>query len=762
MPKQSQKAEVNSFIGGLITESSPLNFPTHASADELNFELKRDGSRHRRLGMDFEPGYALVDSGLTPTDLATAGYSSFKWLSAGGITTANFVVFQIADRLYFFNADLGAISSGYRGYLELTQFPSEVVFSMDSVNGMLVVVSGSENVAVVTYDGANFTLTYERLQTRDLWGVEETIDPKYEADVSYRGGDNTQHRYNLHNQSWGIPRKNAQGVKVDPAGYYNQELSKFPSNSEQVWAGLQMQAVAANQQPYERMFTNLYDEVLGSNSVAAKGYFIIDLLNRGQGRQDAIAANNAKYPETAFSYAPPRDFTPGGPSCIAEFAGRMFYGGFGGQVLGGDARSPNLGNYVFFSKLVKSSPDINKCYQEGDPSSRDSSDVVDTDGGFVRIAGAQNILAMRAMGIYLVVIAENGIWGITGGTQSSGFSATSYKVDKLSAFGAVAPQSVVVDGDTCYYWANDGIYIISKNQFGDLGVNNMTIQTIQTLYQNIPNLAKQKAFGGYDQINKKVRWLYKTGTLFDVSSNTMELVYDAALQNFTQNRIFNSTTNNAEVAGVFQSQLFIQDVSENDVYVATDPVFVSSDPVQVTSNGLLSTKQYLRYFTFKKDNNVVYITVSYYNQPQWLDWKSADNVGTDAAAYCLTGAVTGGDSSLDKQIPYLTMHFVRTENAVDSNLVPTNQSSCLIRSQWNFANAIQSNKWSPLVQAYRYRKVRFSEDISDTYDTGFAIIATKNKLRGKGKAFALYFQTEPGKDCQILGWNVAVNANQIT
>jgi hypothetical protein len=84
-----------------------------------------------------------------------------------------------------------------------------------------------------------------------------------------------------------------------------------------------------------------------------------------------------------------------------------------------------------------------------------------------------------------------------------------------------------------------------------------------------------------------------------------------------------------------------------------------------------------------------------------------------------------------------------------------------MRSQWNYANQIESNKWSPLVQSYRYRKARIVENLSDAFDTGFYAITSKSKLRGRGKAIALYFETEPYKDCQILGWNISVNINQI-
>lgn len=44
------------------------------------------------------------------------------------------------------------------------------------------------------------------------------------------------------------------------------------------------------------------------------------------------------------------------------------------------------------------------------------------------------------------------------------------------------------------------------------------------------------------------------------------------------------------------------------------------------------------------------------------------------------------------------------------------------------------------------------DDLLDNYDYGQYVITTKNKIRGRGRAVSLYMRTEPGKDCQILGW----------
>lgn len=768
MPKPGQRSDVNNFIGGLVTEASVLNFPPNASADEQNFELDRTGLRSRRLGMNFEPDFEQQVAGITVAQLDDSGFNTFRWESVGGDPNTNFLVVQIDTALSFFDLASNAISatSAFEGQVVLTSFPVSTRFSFASVEGYLVVVSGAEQFAIISrnFVASTFALEYGRLKVRDVWGVEEITQPTYETDPTFRSKTlDPYHYYNLQNQSWGIPRVDSTGGSIDPILNYSAGNSGFfPSSAEQVWTGLQFQAVATGQQPFERMYTNLYIESLGSKLDSAKGYFIIDALRRGTSRQDAVQANRVKYPTLAGSAPVIVDRTDSGPKCITDFAGRIWYSGFAGVVIGGDRRSPNLSNYVFFSQLVKSRREFGLCYQDGDPTSRDNNDIVATDGGFIRISGARNIIAMRNLHTHLVIIASNGVWTVTGGTQDSGFDATNYKVSRISTFGGLSESSVIVAGDNCFYWSEDGIYAVSKNQYGDMTVDSISLGTIQSFYQEIDALARAAAFGEYDQVAKKLRWVYKAGVPFTSTSVTTELIFDITLKAWTKNLIYNLADNSVEVMGVFTTANFQHSFVDDLVFSGIDNVLDLTDQVVVPSLLLSNNSQSLRYLAVSVIAGIPYFTIAYYNESTWLDWVSKDGVGVDAFAFCLTGDSTFGDSGAEKQTPYIIMHFNRTEEGVDSFAVPLHQSSCLMRAQWSFANNVVSNKWSPLVQAYRYRKVRFSENVSDMYDTGFEVLTSKNKLRGRGKAFALYFQTEAGKDLQILGWNLTLNGNQIT
>ena len=763
--KQSQRAEVNSFVKGLVTEASPLNFPGDASAAEENFELNRDGTRNRRLGMDFEDSTSFLDSGLTPAQLAEAGISTFKWVEVAGNPWLEFLVVQFNKSLYFFDLASAVTSLGFKGSVTLSSFPDSVRYSFSTIEGFLVAVAGVDVVAQVAYEGDTFQLSYSRLQTRDLWGIEET-NSNYETDPAYRGPLDPTHKYNLQNQSWGIPRVVKGSVLQDVIYAYNAKFGVSPSNSEQVWPGLQytpVGALNAGDEPTEVIYLNLYEETLGAYPKSAKGYFIIDVLRRGQSRVDRILQNNSKYPELYGYPTPfPSDFTPGGPSTVAEFAGRVFYTGFSGGVIDGDKRSPNLSNYVFFSQVVSNGTDITKCYQEGDPTSRESPDIIDTDGGFLRISEAKNIIGLVNLGSSLIAIASNGVWQIQGGSDY-GFSASNYKVVKISTYGGLSSYSLVSEGDRAYYWAEDGIYIITKNQFGDYEVQSLTISTIQSIYEDIPFSAKLKSSGVYDNSAKKIKWLFSETGDVTTSTRCTELILDIPLGAFYLHRI---TTKNAPFTSLlasYQSNPYSSSTFTNFVLVDHEPVFSGIDPVAIDStsldfDGIIATK----YLSVKQIGDTIHFNFSLYKDYGFVDWASVDGVGVDAKAFCLTGAQTLGDTAVEKQIPYLLMHFEQTEGKLEVEALSTRPSGCMVRAQWNAANSVKSNQWTPLMQAYRFAHLTIQTEEDLPLGSGYAIVTSKTKLRGKGRAIALYFETEPGKDCRILGWNLTFNGNSYT
>ena len=767
MARQVQAVEVNSFVRGLITEASPLTFPDNASLDEDNFNLRRDGSRERRLGMDYEEGYQIVNTGINSIPEGELAVSSYTWENAGGFPEKKFLVVQTGRVVKVFDPDAMPLSSSEVYSVTLPILEDGQVFSYAVVDGILVIATGAKNVQVLDWNGTSVTRTTSFLKVRDQWGVEDVVDGvdlMEGSGLTVRPSSRTDaHIYNLRNQTWALPKEGGgEGTnRVDTINFFYGQGSVYPSNSDNINYALYPDANDGDNRTGDQFFRrDLFNNPPGSFP-APKGFFIIDAMERGKSRleqADKLYSKNPllNYPITNL----PLDRTPGGPSCVAEYAGRVWYGGFSGRIEDGDNRSPRLSSYVFYSRLIQSPSEIGDCFQEGDPTSKENPDLLDTDGGFIRVDGAYNIQSLVNVGSGILVIAENGVWMITGGSDY-GFSANNNMRRKVSDKGAQSPGSVVVVDNTVMFWADDAIYHITPDQFGDWTSNNLTQETIQKFYDDIDPVDKFYAQAGYDSYDRKVRWVYKNR--IGSSESVKELIFDVTLGAFYTHTIGSIAGNHyPKVACPVQIPPFR--LNDSQAEVVSDGGFVLYNGEQVVQEVSVrgSGTREIAYVTLTSVNPVSY-TFSLYRDGNFLDWVSEDGQGIDAHAYMITGWLSGGDFLRYKQVPYVQFHLTRTEDGFEEdatgNWFPTNESSCKVQAQWEWSNSPNSNRWGREFQAYRYRRLYMPSNVNDPFDNGFEVVTTKNKLRGKGKVLSMKISTEPGKDCRLLGWSMLFGAN---
>lgn len=776
MARQKASAEFKSFVKGIITEASPLNFPDNASLDEDNFVLNRSGTRQRRLGMDLESDYEVINTVESEDGIAPVAFSSFNWKNAGGDPDKRICAVQTGTTISFFDVSTtGGISSGLI-HQEAGVADKYKICSYATVDGILVVVTGNKDVQVFQYTDGVISLTQDILYVRDQFGVEDIdsstgYDLNSSSNISFRPETlSDSHIYNLRNQTWGTSRKRAGTGEEDSP--ISDPIQQFAGSSEEVGRGTRWPSNADNMNtslypnpnntadPVSPVFwgkTSVVDPV--SSSSAPKGYFIIDVLDRGVSRLAAATKNQSQYPELLYPITSlPVDRTPGGASVVAEFAGRVFYAGFSGELFEGDNKSPRLSSYVLFSNRVRDPSDITKCHQLGDPTSREDSDILATDGGFVRIDGAFNITGLAALGKSLVVIAENGVWSIAGGSDY-GFAADNFSVTKITNYGSIAAGATVVVDNGVMYWGDDAIYMVAPDQFGSLKATNLTSNTIQTFYDSIILDEKSASNGIYDSYERKVRWLFQTQ--IDGEPVTRELVFDVQLGAFYPATIKTNETGFPKVTSFAEVPPFRVVASPQQIVVDVDDVVVGSEDVVVTGDVRQLGTREVAYVAILSDSPVTF-TFSYYRNTDFLDWESLGS-GVDSPAYLITGYISGGDNVHEKQVPYVTFYLERTEDGFledgTGNLQPTMQSSCLVQAQWNWSNSANGGRWGRQFQAYRYKRFYIPANSADTFDTGDSLIVTKNKLRGIGKVLSLYITTEPAKDCRLLGWSMDFGIN---
>lgn len=87
-------------------------------------------------------------------------------------------------------------------------------------------------------------------------------------------------------------------------------------------------------------------------------------------------------------------------------------------------------------------------------------------------------------------------------------------------------------------------------------------------------------------------------------------------------------------------------------------------------------------------------------------------------------------------------------------LTAKHPSGCLMTAKFAWHITAVSGKWAGPYQVYKFNRPYIPVDANDLYDTGESVVITKTKVRGKGEALMLRFESEPDKDFQLLGYSI--------
>jgi hypothetical protein len=780
MAKATAEKKYITFVKGLITEADALTFPENASLDEDNFDLNRDGSRERRLGIDYESGYVETATGIADAILQGSFQSFHKWDFPGGSSTVSIGIVRAYNKLWFIDilaATPSATLLNGGASITIAGLANSDIQTTTINNYFIIVSQDLEYPVVLKYDPITDTVTQDTypIQVRDFWGVEDSLD------VTERPATlSATHEYNLRNQGWNdditsicaastttYVRKRYHSSagnhwRTIATTTYNlvgaiactfTKLGAYPSNSD-VWSLGKVGAFTADGAAAGSNIEKYDPDLMKRNQIdrahAPKGSMVLDAFARGISRSTITALTGL-----------PSDDEQGRITTITTYAGRVFYAGVTSSIIDSDLYSPNMTGYIFFSQTVVGEDKLGKCFQENDPTSDTISDIVDTDGGTIYLPEATQIVKLIQVKDSIIVFAENGIWEIYGNT--GGFKATDFQIAKISSVGIENPRSVIVANNEVYCWSKAGIFFLTQNpQTGRYIPNSLSINTIQTFFNNIPDEGKKFAKGMYDEKENHIRWLYNDAS--DYSSTnypshyTKHLNYDLTLKAFYKFSISSLTTGSPYIVDFFPIPNHALTTSTADIYDSsyTQIAVTNGDTVVVPASVAVARNETYNLLTFTGAS----FTLSKYKNSLFRDWITADTIGADFSSYLVTGFDTFQDVMRSKQVPYIFFYLNRTETGFvlsGTDLVSINPSSCLVQAQWNWSNSSSGGKWGTPFQAYRYVRRYIPSGTSDTYDTGDSIIVTKNKLRGAGKALSLKIYSETGKDLQLLGWALIVS-----
>jgi hypothetical protein len=706
MPQSQSQKTINTFIKGLITEAGELTFPPDASVDELNCDLRRDGSRRRRKGAIAEDNSVLSTFTVATTDLVHTG----TWLNVGGQAGLEYLVIQTGATLRFYNK----ASSPYSGN-QLTQTVNlatyEVAGSVGAANvkcqfaslkGALIVASPAIETIYIERDNITEVLSVNLIsfKIRDFeWQGDKT---EYTTST---GSPSAARIYDTQNAGW-VGTKGAAAL----AAY-----GSYPPLTLPWYAGKDASGDFS---------VTEWEKIYSGSSLIGNGHFILDFFNKVRsGLSTEIETSKFK--------------------SVASFAGRVFYAGL--------ESSKNSGT-ILFSRQIDSLDDLGNCFQVNDPTSEDLSDLLDTDGGRIVIPDAVNIKYLYAYGANLYVFADNGVWSING--VDNVFRATEYSIQSISSVGILSAETFVEAEGIPFWWSKFGIHALTFDQVSGLAKEeNISVGTIQTFWDDISQDSKSRVTALYDRINKEIYWAYPEDGETNVNKFNKFLILDTVLQAFYPWTVSDEVANTDYIMGFSFYSGFGSDQLVLDVVSAADDVISNSDDV-------IST-QYTDYITgdpaivlLIRDGATGKVTMGTFSSSTYLDWGT-----TNYSSYAEAGYDFKGDLFYQKTSPYVITYMRTTETGWTGDEIagyePINPSSLFVSSFWDF----KSTPSSVAQQAYRFKTMPVVGDLN-TWDYPSSVISTRLKLRGKGRSTRLRFESEQGKDFILLGYGVIDARNQ--
>lgn len=701
MARQLAEHVENSFVQGLVSDATGLNYPENACTETYNCVFSFDGSVTRRLGFEFEGNH-----GTKSINRSGAAVSSYVWRNSGTSELSLFVL-QVGATVYFYEMDdpSGTISSqalsstvaltGVSGAPDVA--PVECQFTEG--NGLLFILHPYCDPRYVSYNPSTQTVTATTitLKIRDFEGA--TADP-YGVDerpTSDYASLNVHHKYNLLNQGWTTANLTTwDGGRTD-----------MPSNADVMW--------------YFKNASDAFDlavvnnQVIG-NTAAPKGHFILTLANQDRNTASGLTGLTS----TTSGYQRPRT--------AAFFAGRVFYSGI---------EAPGYTGRIYFTQIVERNEQYAFCYQNNDPTSEEAFDLLPSDGGVIYIPEAGEILKLVSLAGSLLVFATNGIWNITG-SGGLGFVANDYVVQKISSISTLSATSFVDVGGYPAWWNTDGIYMISSDG-ANITVKPLSDRRITNFFKTIPQLSKKYARGAFNILEGAIHWLYRS-----TEASTIEQQYE-----FDRVLIFNTLTGAFYPWTISSSGVKVNSiqVSGNAAGVAAPYTVTASggDVVDSSGNTVVvyraaggAVGTVFKYVVSYPSGESYLFTFAEAGDDSYKDW-TVFGTAADYTSYFVSGYKVHGGGIRKFQSNYVRMYSRNTQFS---------QTAYTFQAMWDYSNTSATNRWSP-TQTITHN--------NPAYDT----MSRRLKIRGNGLAVQFRVSSVSGVPFDIVGWATRESGNAI-
>jgi hypothetical protein len=711
MPQSLTQRVVNTFVKGLITEAGELTFPPDASVDELNCDLRRDGSRRRRKGAAKETNFELSSFTVADDAITTTGV----WYNVGGQSGLEFLVFQNGSTLHFYNKSGVPFSANVdSATVNLSTYEvagsvgaSNAKCTFTSLKGALIVVSEAIEPLYIERDNVAETISITQIdfRVRDFdWQGDTTTYYEDEASPS------DERKYDAQNTGWNT----GNGAPTD--------LTKRLTHPW--YSGKDATGVYSATE---------WDKIYTGTSLTGNGHYVLDFFSKDRATASGISGLTTETESSRFR-------------TVATFAGRAFYAGL-------DSTSNT--DIILFSQLIDNFNQLGECLQQNDPTSEQISDLLDTDGGTIRIAGAVGIKVLYVIDASLYVFADNGVWRIEG--IDGVFSPAGFAVRKITDVGIVSEGSFVIADGSPIWWSKNGIHTLQFDQTSGRPVeSNLTISTIQAYWDRIPNESKNKLISIFDPVNKRAYWAWPDDSETVESKVNNILVLDVPLKAFYPWYVEDETTDTDAIIGIEFFSGFGAAASTLDVVTGAGNDVITSAGDDVVSIQNLAVTGSPAIILIIRDGESDKMTMGSFTGEDFLDWGT-----TNYSSFAEAGYDFMGDLLLKKTAPYITTYMRLTETAWEGNETdgyqPDKPSSMLVSAYWDFKNTTSSNPQ----QAYRFKSMPVVDANNLlNFDYPETVITTRMKVRGRGRSMRIKFESEQGKDFVLLGYSILGGVNQ--
>lgn len=772
----------SSFIGGLKTEFTGLNFPENACTDTDNCVFTLIGEVLRREGINFETNNALQN-----INTASQAINYYHWVNAGGDGETQILVVQVGGTLYFFKTSAATSGSPISAQLlgstvAISTFlatgssadPTQTECQFSDGNGYLFVYHPNLDSFYCTLVSNVITANLITLQIRDFAGLNDGLLGPL---VSNRPALLTQeHLYNLQNQGW------TQGAPWNASSSTNLTISGTTSYTFTVASGL--------------------SGVTNGQVVGAEAYSFASLV--AQGTRNPFSQGQVSGYGTVVGYT--------ASTLIININNVV------------TAATPNVGFTTIFWSFVPVSTGYITTWLTAEGVYPSNADVwwvyKDTTGNFSPATTAANITlnsGQAPQGHYIFNVfnqdrtAASGTSGLTAVTTTVRPRTGCWFDGRVWYSGVDASQAAT--GDAAFYTWTESIYfstiVSSINDFGTCYQTNDP--TSETLFDELPSDGGVIVIQGSGAIYKLFPmqngilvfaqngvWIIRGGqslgfTATDYSVNKISEVQSISGTSFISVQGMPMFWNEEGIYAVEPSKdnspYGFGGLSVNPITVGTILTFYNSIPRDskryargdynpITYNiewlyrseqesGIANRYQFdsaLNLNVYNRafypysisNNNACYVNglvyISYPNgvldptfkyltsvntqftfaeendDVNFLDWFSYDNTGVDYTSFFITGYNLHGKAIAKWSNTYVYMY-----------LGGADPSAYTIQGIWDYANTGNSG---------RYTNVQQITNFSPNYNNTFR----RHKIRGHGMSLQIYVSSISGQPFTIQGW----------